>query len=107
MEASQSSVRQCSRVGCKSPAVAEMEFEYLSRRVWITELQPDPEPSCHHLCAVHLGRFAPPKLWETHDLRMVSAQESIEADQLSVISRHAAERDEKDMALTSRPQRAS
>ena len=61
--------RTCSHSGCQWPAVASLGFDYASRRAWIDELPPRPQPSTYDLCAVHAGRFKPPQGWETEDRR--------------------------------------
>jgi hypothetical protein len=63
--------RTCSRSGCKWPAIASLSFDYGSRRVWLDDLTPEPEPVSYDLCSVHSDRFRAPKGWETQDLRLL------------------------------------
>lgn len=61
--------RTCSHAGCAWPASATLSFDYESRRAWLDDLRPGEDPSTYDLCAVHAGRFRPPKGWASEDRR--------------------------------------
>nr|WP_228073284.1 DUF3499 domain-containing protein [Corynebacterium sp. ED61] len=56
--------RQCSRPGCRKPAVATLEYNYAEQIAIIGPLQVQGNPHRWDLCADHAGRTTVPQGWE-------------------------------------------
>ena len=46
-----------------------MTYHYASRTVWLDNLDEEPVPGDHDLCAAHAGRLVPPVGWALDDRR--------------------------------------
>ena len=46
-----------------------MTYHYASRTVWLDNLDEEPEPGDHDLCAAHAARLGPPAGWALDDRR--------------------------------------
>lgn len=56
--------RQCSRPGCRKPAVATLEYNYAEQLAIIGPLQVQGNPHRWDLCADHAARTSVPQGWE-------------------------------------------
>jgi Protein of unknown function (DUF3499) len=56
-------VRECSKIGCREPAVATAAMRYKDRVVWLGELIPERDPNLLDLCEAHAGRITAPRGW--------------------------------------------
>ena len=61
--------RLCDRPACGAPAAACLTFQYASRRVWLDDLLPDPDPAMIELCTFHADRVSVPVGWSGEDRR--------------------------------------
>ncbi|MGY5318264.1 DUF3499 domain-containing protein [Neomicrococcus lactis] len=57
------SVRQCSRQGCQSPAVATLTYVYADSTAVLGPLAQHAEPHCYDLCEDHANRMSVPRGW--------------------------------------------
>lgn len=57
-------VRQCSRNGCRNPAVATLTYVYGDQTAILGPLATVAEPHCYDLCEVHSERMTAPRGWE-------------------------------------------
>jgi Protein of unknown function (DUF3499) len=56
-------VRECSKIGCRGPAVATAAMRYGERVLWLGELLPERDPNLLDLCGQHAGRITAPRGW--------------------------------------------
>jgi hypothetical protein len=63
-------VRECSKIGCREPAVATAAMRYREREVWLGELVPERDPNLLDLCAEHAGRITAPRGWTLRQERL-------------------------------------
>jgi Protein of unknown function (DUF3499) len=66
-------VRDCSKIGCREPAVATAAMRYREREVWLVELIPERDPNLLDLCEEHAGRITAPRGWTLRQERLKSA----------------------------------
>lgn len=58
------SVRRCSKTGCKNPAVATLTFAYADLTAVVGPLARAAEPHSYDLCADHASGLTAPKGWD-------------------------------------------
>lgn len=56
--------RQCSRPGCRAPAVATLRYNYRASRATVTSLGPGVDPHSWDLCGRHVERLTVPSGWD-------------------------------------------
>lgn len=56
--------RECSKIGCRRPAVATFTYDYDSELLVIGPLSSAAQPGGHDLCAFHAGRLTAPRGWQ-------------------------------------------
>jgi hypothetical protein len=61
--------RLCAKPGCGATATASLSFHYASRTAWVDDLEPEPSPMAHDLCAAHADRLRVPLGWAREDRR--------------------------------------
>jgi hypothetical protein len=61
--------RTCDRPVCSAPALASLRFDYASRHAWLHDLDAEPDPHAHDLCADHADRLVVPRGWTFADRR--------------------------------------
>lgn len=59
-----SGIRQCSRNGCRNPAVATLTYVYRDQTAVLGPLAASAEPHTYDLCARHAERLTAPRGWE-------------------------------------------
>lgn len=57
-------VRRCSKTGCKNPAVATLTFAYADLTAVVGPLARSAEPHSYDLCAEHASGLTAPKGWD-------------------------------------------
>lgn len=63
-------IRQCSRPGCASPALATLTYQYGQALVWIDVLAAERDPHSYDLCGRHAARVSVPNGWQLVDRRV-------------------------------------
>lgn len=93
-EGRQSVVRQCSRNGCTSAAVATLTYVYRDQSAILGPLATVAEPHCYDLCAKHSERLTAPRGWEVVRLAPTYEHNPSEDDLLALANavREAAAR---------------
>jgi len=64
-----SRVRLCAHNGCDARATAMLSYNYAGRIAWLDDLDDQPVPPGHDLCAAHADRLGVPLGWEREDRR--------------------------------------
>lgn len=65
-----SSPRQCSKVGCALPAASTLTYVYSEQTVVVGPLVAEPEPHVYDLCADHTARLTAPRGWQVMRLQI-------------------------------------
>jgi hypothetical protein len=75
--------RLCDRPACGTAATACLTFQYANRRVWLDDLDPDPEPAMIELCTFHADRVSVPVGWSGEDRRSTDPAEASVSEPLA------------------------
>ncbi|KAB1504176.1 DUF3499 domain-containing protein [Corynebacterium sp. 320] len=94
-------IRQCSRPGCCTPAIATLEFNYASQMAIIGPLIAVPNPHRWDLCEEHARRTTAPHGWQLSITNpyLLGEAADIDDDELSAMAeavRHAHEHEAAD-----------
>lgn len=68
--------RDCSKTGCRRPAVSSLTFVYEDSTVVLGPLGRTSEPHAYDLCAEHASRMTAPRGWEL--IRVAGAEDAVD-----------------------------
>lgn len=80
------SVRQCSRQGCKSPAVATLTYVYADSTAVLGPLAQHAEPHCYDLCDDHANRMSVPLGWSVLHIDRSSTEVPLDPNDLYALA---------------------
>lgn len=89
------SVRQCSRQGCKSPAVATLTYVYADSTAVLGPLAQHVEPHCYDLCEDHANRMSVPRGWSVLHIDRSATDVPLDPNDLYALASAVKEAKEK------------